>query len=423
MAWLYLRILPPLAVGIAAVLVLLPTMGYGFTNLDDDELVLDRQPFLTGPSAVSRAFSEPYFGKDSRSYYRPIVTLSFMADARLGGAAPAVYHRTNLLLHALASMLLYLFLRRLRLDTVPALFGALLFALHPVHAASCAWIPGRNDILLTIFALGAALSLPAEASSISLPRTVLHALLFAAALLSKETAFILPLLFIGMRYAEGFSVKAAQLFAVWGTAIGAVLLLRARAVETPPALFVDAALTAVHRIPVLLSDLGKVVFPFQLQVLASPKDLHFAPGIAAALLLGALIYFLPRLRSGRTAFAAALFLLPSFIGLAGAERVVLENRLYLPIVGLALFLATLLEIAASTSIRRRISTGAAVVLVALFARELSFQLAPYENPNVFAARAIRDAPNSGIAVNLLRRSTFQRRPPLSSKKVSRPPVQ
>ena len=418
-----LRILPPLAVGIAAALVLLPTLNYGFTNLDDDDLILERQPFLTASSAISRAFEEPYFGMNSHSYYRPVVTLSLMADARLGGTSPYVYHRTNLLLHAVASVLLYLFLRRLRLDTVPALLGALLFALHPVHAASCAWIPGRNDILLTIFALGAALSLPDEASPASLPRIALHSLLFAAALLSKETAFILPLLFIGMRYAEGFSVKAAQLLAVWGTAIAAVLLLRARAADTPPALFFDAAFTAVHRIPVLLSDLGKAVVPVQLQVLASPRDLHFVPGILAALLLGALLYFVPRLRSQRAALAAAFFLLPSLIGLAGAERVILENRLYFPTVGLVLFLATLLEIAASTPIRRRTSTGAAVVLIALFTVGLSCQLAPYENPNLFAARAIRDAPNSGIAVNLLRRSTFQSRPTLSPKKVTRPPAQ
>ena len=415
------RILPPLTVGIAAALVLLPTLRYDFTALDDDDLILDRQPFLTGPSATVRAFSTPYFGTGSRSYYRPAVTLSFMADAHVFGTSPAGYHRTNLLLHALCSVLLYLLLRRLRIPVVPALTGTLLFAVHPVHAAAGAWIPGRTDLLLTLFALGAALALPLSAAAFA-PRAALHLLLFAGALLSKETAFVLPLLFIGLRIAAGLP-PTPRLIGAWIALLAAMLLIRAWVLETPSGLYLDAALTVVRRLPVLLSDLGKVLFPVRLQVLASPKDLHVLPGIAAAILLGALVYYLSDLRSRRTALAAALFVLPALIGLAGAERVILENRLYLPSAGIALFAAELLALAAAHPLGRKISIAASCVVIALFIVQHTLQIAPYKNPDTFAARAIRDAPNSGVAVNLLRRRSFDHAPFFPKKTMTHPPPQ
>jgi len=77
-----------------------------------------------------------------------------MIDAQVHGARGSVtFHFMNILYHLLACLLLYYLLLKLGVNPLSALALSLLFAVHPVNIHAVAWIPGRNDILLTIFAL------------------------------------------------------------------------------------------------------------------------------------------------------------------------------------------------------------------------------------------------------------------------------
>src|SRR5437016_2367476 len=83
---------------------------------------------------------------------RPRLTASYSLDAALFGARAGGYHATNVLITAFAAALLFLLLLRFGASTGVAVFGGLLYAVHPALAETVAWIPGRPDGLLVLFA-------------------------------------------------------------------------------------------------------------------------------------------------------------------------------------------------------------------------------------------------------------------------------
>src|SRR5580700_7456489 len=117
---------------LAAVVVHGRCVTFGFTGLDDRDLVVDDAPFLSSPGSLLRAFGRSYMHVVDRGhgYYRPLVTASFAIDARWSGTHPFGYHATNVLLHAAASALLFVLLRALAIRPRAALGGALVFAVN-----------------------------------------------------------------------------------------------------------------------------------------------------------------------------------------------------------------------------------------------------------------------------------------------------
>src|SRR5579859_4010992 len=144
-------------VAVVAFAVHARTLAFGFTGLDDRDLVVDDAAFLADASNLWRAFSPGraymHVVEAGHAYWRPLVTASYVLDAQWGGARPLAYHATNVLLWAAASALVGALLRRLGLGVRVATIAALVFAVHPVLAPAVAWIPGRNDSLWTVMAL------------------------------------------------------------------------------------------------------------------------------------------------------------------------------------------------------------------------------------------------------------------------------
>jgi hypothetical protein len=186
--------------GVAAFTFLLyaQTLSFSFTYLDDKELVLDDAAFLGDISHAVDAFRRDVFSSGSPAY-RPLLAVSLMLDAQLGGTSPYAYHFANVVWHALATCAVVTVLRRLRYPLRAAGVGALLFGSHPALVPAVAWIPGRNDSLLALFALLASLALSAWSEGRRWLVFVLHQAAFAAALFTKETALVLPLLWVAHR--------------------------------------------------------------------------------------------------------------------------------------------------------------------------------------------------------------------------------
>ena len=84
-------------------------------------------------------------------YYRPVVYLSYWFDRVLGGESPGIGHLSNLMFHAAAALLVGALAARLLRDDVGGLAAGLVFATHPVHVESIAWVAGRSDVLCAIF--------------------------------------------------------------------------------------------------------------------------------------------------------------------------------------------------------------------------------------------------------------------------------
>jgi len=135
-----------LILGVAA--VYWPVVGYGFVDYDDPEYVSLNPHVMAGLSwpGVVWAFTTFYAAN-----WHPLTWLSYMLDAQLWGSQAGVYHATNVLFHAANTVLLFLLLKRMTNAMWRSAFVAALFALHPLHVESVAWVTERKDVLSTFF--------------------------------------------------------------------------------------------------------------------------------------------------------------------------------------------------------------------------------------------------------------------------------
>jgi len=166
-----------------------PVLEAGFVSYDDPRYVTGNPLVLEGldPDNLVRAFTSV-----QEVNWIPLVWVSFMVDHALWGLEPAGYHATNLALHAIATLLLFAALRRLTGAPGRSAFVAGLFALHPLHVESVAWITERKDVLSGTFWMAALLGYAHYVERPSALRYSGIALPFAAGLLSKATLVSLP---------------------------------------------------------------------------------------------------------------------------------------------------------------------------------------------------------------------------------------
>jgi tetratricopeptide (TPR) repeat protein len=208
--------LPPQGLLVAAVALLaaiasLNTLRNGFV-WDDQELIVGNDAVKSAGS-LGKSLTRDFFAHRSDDlaygYYRPLTTLSYAADYAAWRLRPAGFHATNVLLHAACAWLGTLLLLRLGLAAGAALTAGVLFAVHPIHVESVAWISGRTDLLSLFLALLSFLLFLRASDGGERPSKSRAALLVAAsaalyagALLAKEMSLVLLLwLFLADRRA------------------------------------------------------------------------------------------------------------------------------------------------------------------------------------------------------------------------------
>jgi tetratricopeptide (TPR) repeat protein len=373
------------------------TARFGFTFLDDDILIVEQQRSLAQPGSIGRAFTQTYLPATGRdhAYYRPLANASFAATARAGGGAGA-HHAVNVALHMLAAGLLIALLGRLDHRAGVALFGGLLFAVHPALTEAVAWIPGRNDLLLVVATLAAWLALLRATTPGHWPSRVAHPVFWLAALASKETAIVLPLVWIAhARFVERRPLRDVLrpwLLAGWVIALAVYLVARAKVV---PAGLGTGGLSLVHaarNLGLIPSSLGKLLFAWPLAVLATTADTPIWPGlVASALAIAAL--FVPGVRRARALFALGAFAAFIAPGLPASNLLILESRLYLPAIAFVLLVCAVLE---AWRAPRGAPIAAGVVLAAL-AMVSALSLKDFRNRMVFAEAAVSGSPRSSLA--------------------------
>jgi protein O-mannosyl-transferase len=185
------------AFGAAVIIVItlvayVPAMRGGW--IWDDDSYVTQNPTLTTGGGLKQIWLEPR----SIPQYYPLVHTTFWIEHQLWGLNPFGYHAVNVLLHVINALLLWTILRRL---SVPgAWFAACLFAVHPVHVESVAWVTERKNVLSAMFYLCAMLAylpfcLPDEHErheAWSWRRYVAVSALLVCALLSKTVACTFP---------------------------------------------------------------------------------------------------------------------------------------------------------------------------------------------------------------------------------------
>jgi tetratricopeptide (TPR) repeat protein len=176
----------------------IPATRYGFVNFDDEQYVYENPWVNQGLSVDSVKWA---FSSTHAANWHPLTWISHMADSSLwGGLNAGGHHLTNILLHSLNALLLFLLLKCMTQRLWPSWLAAALFAWHPLHVESVAWVAERKDLLSTLFLL---LTIWAYAQYVhrrAINRYVLALALFALGLLCKPMIVTLPCLLLLLDY-------------------------------------------------------------------------------------------------------------------------------------------------------------------------------------------------------------------------------
>lgn len=190
-----LRIMAGLALLTLAAFFSLPF--HEFINYDTPDYIHWNPNVRTGLSLenIQWAFTSVHM-----SNWHPITWISHMLDVSLFGLDPTGHHVTNLLLHTINVVLLFQILRIMTGALWSAAFVAAVFAIHPAHVESVAWVAERKDLLSTLFLLLTLYGYYRYTKAPSTGRYVLVALLFALGLMSKPMLVTLPFVLLLFDY-------------------------------------------------------------------------------------------------------------------------------------------------------------------------------------------------------------------------------
>jgi tetratricopeptide (TPR) repeat protein len=173
------------------------TICHDFVNFDDDLYVYNTPAIQAGLTikGVALAFISPHAGN-----WHPLTTISHMLDCQLYGLNAGGHHATNIILHTIAVLLLFGLLQQMTGAVWKSAIVAALFAIHPLHVESVAWVSERKDVLSAVFfflMLGAYVRYVRAAS---ITRYLAVVVLFVAGLMSKPMLVSVPIVLLLIDY-------------------------------------------------------------------------------------------------------------------------------------------------------------------------------------------------------------------------------
>ena len=360
-------------------------LGFDFVNFDDPHYVSENPRVLAGLTAENILWA---CTATTAANWHPLTWLSLMLDGQIGGAAPSVYHGTNLFLHIANTLLLLLLLIRLTGSIWSSVFVAALFGIHPLHVESVAWVSERKDVLSTLFWFLTILAYARYTAAPRLRRYLLVVLLFVLGLMAKPMLVSLPLVLLLLDYWPlarlGWPPRTAQdgWRPLWEK-VPLLVLAAASSIVTLYAQATGGGLNSLEALPFQLrvanamtsyfGYIAKTLWPFGLAAIyPHPRDSlpswqFVASGITLILLSAVALRFARRIPYLAVGWFWYLITLLPVIGLVQVGVQGMADRYtYVPLIGLFVVLAwgapDLLRRCGLTA-RHGVTLGTAMVLV------------------------------------------------------------
>lgn len=394
------------------------TWGFDFVNWDDDEYVRDHHVLLQGLSLQALWWGLTTF---DMSNWHPLTWWSYLLDVTLFGLSAAAMHLENALWHALNSVLLYLLFARATARQLPSLLLALLFAIHPLHVESVAWIAERKDVLSTFFLLATLWQYWRYLQHRQRVYYWLSVLLAALGMMTKPMLVTLPLLLLifdywpsgrlqfdsgwraGLRRLSGLCLEKWPFFALAGMGAMLTLLAQSRG-GSMRTLSMVAPLERIINALVSYSEyILTTLLPFKLSFMYVYRA-RAAWELALALaLLSALTFYAARRRG--PVLAGWLWFLISLLPVIGliqvGDQLRADRYMYVPMIGLAMMaLFGGLQRASWSALPAAGRWGLVLSGVALMVLAW-MQTGTWRNPDTLLLHALRQDPGNHIAHTLL----------------------
>ncbi len=401
---------PLLWFAILAFMLFGQSINFTYTYLDDHALILGNMNNLQSASYLSKAFGEDVFHTPSGQgfYYRPILTLSFMADAIAGKGSFSLFHFSNILYHILATFLLFLFLTEAGYERTKSFLFSLIFLVHPMVTQVVAWIPGRNDSLLAIFILGSFLFWLKYLKSNGSKYMILHLLFYLLALLTKENAIVLPLLIV--LYSTTILRTPPKRYIIAGS--GWIILtlvwitIRYQALGGQNGVSASAQiLSVIKNLPALLPFLGKTLFPFDLSVYPVLADMKVS-GILGVVTIAVLVFLVAITKPKSWLFYIfgilwfLAFLVPSFVSINDLAPKFSEHRSYLSLVGIILIVLECNPVK-KADFSRKLPVSMVVILCLLYSVLTFLHTRYFKDQFLFWQNAVDTSPSNSFNYNNL----------------------
>jgi protein O-mannosyl-transferase len=385
------------------------TLRHDFVNFDDHVYVYENAVVSRGLSLsnVVWAFTHPH----ARNWH-PLTTLSHMLDCQLFGLKPGGHHFTNVLLHTIAAVLLFILVQQVTRNLWPSAFVGAVFAIHPLHVESVAWIAERKDVLSAVFFM---LTLGAYFRYVRAPSPTRYAtisILFALGLMSKPMLVTVPLVLLLLDY---WPLRREQSWPKLLTEKIPLFVLSAASCFIT--LLVQRGNTAIDQLPFLwrlnnaivsyIVYLWQMIWPAKLAVFyPHPNNsLSLWQIVGAFLVLGAITCSVIMLRRTRPYLCVGWFwyvimLLP-VIGLVQVgEQARADRYTYLPQIGLCVAASWLIvDLARQRHYRRSILATGAIVIALLLSWRASVQASYWKNSESLWNHALAVTSNNDVAHN------------------------
>ena len=357
------------------------TLGHEFVNYDDQKYVADNPAVLGGLSLKGIAWA---FTHNVNDNWTPVTVISHMLDCQFYGTNAGRHHLTSVFLHMASVILLFLVLKGMTAALWRSAFVAAVFAIHPLHVESVAWIAERRDVLSGLFFM---LTLGAYAGYVrhpwSLGRYLTVALMLALGLMSKPMLVTLPFVLLLLDYwplkrftpsgghliPRRLIVEKIPLLALSGATCVATMLAQKKVIESLPlSLRIGNALVSY------VAYLGQMIYPAGLAVYyphpggSLPVWKIVAAFIVLAVISAGAIAVWRKRPWFLTGWLWYLGMLVPAIGLIQSGlRARADRYTYLPQIGLYLLLTwAVADLSAGWHHRRRVLGGmATTILVAL----------------------------------------------------------
>jgi protein O-mannosyl-transferase len=397
----------------------------------DDSTYITENPVVLGGLSWSSAWWALTTGHSP--YWHPMTWLSHLLDVSLFGTDAGAYHVTNLVIHIANTLLVFEVLRRMTGATARSAFVAAVFAAHPLHVESVAWIAERKDVLSTCFVL---LTIRAYLAYVERPRMARYAVvcvLYALALMSKPMVVTLPivLLLLDVWPLRRVSIdgRRPSSATTWTRVAGEKLPLLALAMATTVAtVIVQHRVGAMAGLAALpwqtrvgnatigyVAYLAKTIWPTHLAAFYPLFALSAGRLALAGLVLIAITIAVARARRRHpyllVGWAWYVVTISPVIGLLQAgEQGMADRFMYVPMIGLLVMAAWGIPDLVARWIPGRTSllSGAAVVLIGVCAVTARIQASHWSDSIALWQHGTRVTPDSYIAYENLGQALRER---------------
>ncbi|MFI5177754.1 MAG: tetratricopeptide repeat protein [Vicinamibacterales bacterium] len=372
-------------------IVYLPVRHFQFVNWDDPTYITENKNILEGLTwhSVRWALTTAH-----SPYWHPITWLSHLADVQWFGLAPGPPHLTNLAFHAANTLLVFWVVRNMTRANGASAFVAAVFAVHPLHVESVAWVTERKDLVSTFFVLLAIAAYVAYVRRGTVWRYVGVAVLYALALMSKPMVVTLPALLLVLDVwplrriawpplARGVAVRLvlekAPLFVMAAVVAIVTFIIQKNVGAVPGVSLLPLGFRVRNALVSYVGYVGSAILPVGLAAFYPMHEISWAAAIVDAVVLaGVTAAAARRLRQQPYLLAGWLWFVIAVLPVIGltqaGEQARADRFMYLPLLGLAIVVSWSAAELRAPRIRRVVLPATAVLAIGALAAAASTQV-------------------------------------------------